>query len=368
MNPAKNSRKTAILVNMQMDHYACGYYRMAFPDMALRSNKKLNYASMKFDGPTTALTNIANDKCIYKAQRFHSEKHAKYFTAYLEQLKLKSDIKIIYDIDDILIAEDMPHYNPSTKEHKDTRQHLKTMMDIATNVSVSTVELGMYYSSVLGIPLSKFRVVPNFMPKWWSYTSKEPKKIPKDRRIRIGFPCSYSHFNHNPDNTSMDDFSHLTDLITRTCDVYEWVFFAHVPKKLWHLMEQGKITVVNGSDFLNYLGTVKSKNLDLIVAPLEDSKFNKCKSNIKLLEAAACRIPFVGQNISTYNKYTNSVFTSGTDLQNQINRIFASNKSLNDEINKNDAFMDSDKCEDRNNGWWLENNLHYHTDVYERLI
>lgn len=364
----KTPKKTAVLINMMADWYACGYYRMMFPDMALRSNTRMNYASMRFDGPTTALTNIANDKCIFKAQRFFSEQHVKYFQGYLDQLRMRVDAKIIYDIDDILIAEDMPHYNPSTAEHKETGPNLKIMMNISNAVTVSTVELGLYYHQKLKVGLEKFRVVPNFMPRWWTHTPRIAKDLPKDRRIRIGFPCSFSHFNHKSDGTTDDDFKHIVEFVKSTCDKYEWVFFAHVPKLLWPLLEQGKISVVGGSDFLNYLSCVKEKNLDLIVAPLENSAFNKCKSNIKLLEAASVRIPFVGQNISTYNKYTDSVFTTAGDLQNQINRIFASKKSLNAEINKNDAFMDSDTSEDRNKGWWLENNLHYHTDVFERLV
>lgn len=361
-------KKTAVLVNMQMDHYACGYYRMMFPDLALRNNTKIHYGSMRFDGLTTALTQIANDKCIFKAQRFHNEQHVRYFQAYLEQLRLRKNVKIIYDIDDILVGEDMPKYNPSTVEHEDTGPNLRIMMNVADIISVSTVELGMYYHKKLGIDLKKFRVVPNFMPKWWSYTPREKKKLPKGKRPRIGFPCSYSHFNHGKDETTNDDFKSIIQLVKDTCDKYEWVFFAHVPKLLWEELEQGKITVVNGSDFLNYLACVKSKNLDLIVAPLENIAFNQAKSNIKLLEAAACRIPFVGQDICTYNKYTKSVFANADQLQNQIDRIFKSDKTYNDEVNKNDAFMDSDNSEKRNAGWWLENNLHYHTDIYERLV
>lgn len=364
----KIDKKTAILINMQMDNHACGYYRMQFPDMALKSNGKMFYNSMQFNGPTTALTKSVNKNCIYKAQRFHSEHHNKYFKAYLEQLQTHNGVKVIYDIDDVLIGEDMPSWNPSTKEHKNTGMNLQSMLRVADVVSVSTVELGLYYHKKLQIDLKKFRVVPNFIPKWWSYTPPVEKKVPKYRKLRIGFPCSFSHFNHVADNTTTDDFAHLIQFVKDTVDKYEWVFFAHVPKLLWKELEEGKVTVTNGSPFLDYLNCVKSKNLDLVVAPLHDSEFNRCKSNIKLLEASSCRIPFVGQNITTYNKFTDSVFTTADDLQNQIDRIFKDDKSLNDEINNNSTFMDNDTTEDRNKGWWLENNLHYHTDIFERLI
>ena len=361
-------KKTAIVINMQMDHFACGYYRMAFPDMALRAQKEMFYSSIRFDGPSTSLSGSVNENCIFKAQRFHSENHTKYFQAYLSELQARKGVKVIYDIDDILIGEDMPPHNPSTPEHAKTGPNIQCMFKHADAVTVSTVELGMYYHTKLGIDLKKFRVVPNFIPQWWSYTPPVTKQVPKNRRLRIGFPCSFSHFNHSANATTQDDFSHIIDFIEATCDKYEWVFFAHVPKRLWHLLEQGKISTTSGSPFLNYLNCLKSKELDLVIAPLEDSKFNQAKSNIKLLEAAASRIPFLGQDICTYNKHTNSVFSDANALQNQIDRIFKDDKSLNAEINKNNAIMESGNTEDRNKGWWLENNLHYHTDVFDRLI
>jgi len=360
-------KKSAIVINMQMDHYACGYYRMMFPDMSLRAQDQVYYSSIRYDGPSTSLPKLSPN-VIVKAQRFHSEQHAKYFKAYLEQLKIQFNNKVIYDIDDILIGEDMPIHNPSRVNHTDTGKHLQTMMNSADMITVSTPELGMYYHKKLQVDLVKFRVLPNFMPKWWGYTPPIEKKVPTDRRLRIGFPCSYSHFNMMDNDTVQDDFHVLSSLIRETCDKYEWIFFGHCPKHLWDLFEQGKITITAGSDFLNYLNCVKSKNLDLIVAPLEDSPFNKCKSNIKLLESAACNIPFVGQDIITYNKYTNSVFSDGPSLQAQIDRIFKSDKTLNEEINKNNEFMDNDNSEDRNKGWWLEQNLHYHTDIFKRLV
>lgn len=361
-------KKKVALINACSDYYACGYYRMIFPDMALKTNSRLHYSSIRLNGPTTTLTQTLNDKCIFKAQRFHTDLHVKYFQSYLEKVSMQTGAKIIYDIDDILVAEHMPHYNASTKEHEKSRQNITSMMNIANIVSVSTVELGMYYHKTLGVDLSKFRVVPNFMPKWWSNAPIMDKSLPKNRRPRIGFPCSYSHFNHAVDNTTDDDFHHIIQFIKDTCGIYEWVFFAHVPKLLWEELEQNKISVVNGSDFLNYINCVNDKKLDILVAPLENIVFNQAKSNIKLLEAASSRIPFIGQDLCTYNKYTDSVFNDANDLQNQIDRILKSKKSLNDEINKNTDFMNNDKSETRNNGWWIENNLHYHTDIYERLV
>jgi hypothetical protein len=56
------------------------------------------------------------------------------------------------------------------------------------------------------------------------------------------------------------------------------------------------------------------RKMDLLIAPLVDNPFNRCKSNIKWLEFSALGIPMAGQNICTYNKYTNNLFNSANDL------------------------------------------------------
>ena len=42
--------------------------------------------------------------------------------------------------------------------------------------------------------------------------------------------------------------------------------------------------------------------LDISIAPLHDNPFNECKSELKVLEAGAKKIPFIGQDLATYNR------------------------------------------------------------------
>ncbi len=50
-----------------------------------------------------------------------------------------------------------------------------------------------------------------------------------------------------------------------------------------------------------YIKTLHSLNLDFMIAPRKDNYFNRCKSNLKYLEASMLRIPFIGQSFSDGN-------------------------------------------------------------------
>jgi len=49
-----------------------------------------------------------------------------------------------------------------------------------------------------------------------------------------------------------------------------------------------------------YPAKLASLNLDLALAPLEDSFFNRCKSNVRLLEYGACGYPVICSNLEAY--------------------------------------------------------------------
>ena len=51
-------------------------------------------------------------------------------------------------------------------------------------------------------------------------------------------------------------------------------------------------------------------NLNIGLAPLRDTEFNRCKSEIKWLEWASLNVPVIASNIETYNKLDNILLTS----------------------------------------------------------
>ena len=111
------------------------------------------------------------------------------------------------------------------------------------------------------------------------------------------------------------------------------------------------------SDIFNYPREMRYRKIDLLIAPLIDNRFNRCKSNIKWLEMAALGIPMIGQNICTYNKYTDQVFNGTDDIDNWIDRLFCRSDSrdfLANMLVKNRGLVDGIS---KNDGYWLEKNI-----------
>jgi hypothetical protein len=253
----------------------------------------------------------------------------------------------------------MPLYNSSRYDQKpEYSKHIRTIMANSTFVSVSTDELGQFYQEHFKLDKQKFRTVPNFIPHWWAGPRPDgPRKL--NKRLRIGFPCGFSHYDIKDMNNGIDDFSHITDMIRETCSEFEWVFFGQYPKCLFDLVIDKKITVINGSSFIHYLQFLRKLNIDMFVAPLIDNKFNQCKSNIKLLEGYAIGVPVIAQDMTTYNKYSNTVFKDSNTLYDHIVTL-SNQKKYNEAIKSNYEFIDHDETHE-NHRWWIENNMHYHT-------
>ena len=139
-------------------------------------------------------------------------------------------------------------------------------------------------------------------------------------------------------------------------DKYQWVFVGGIPKPLEDLATDGKIEVHRGSDLLNYPRELSQKNLDVVVAPLIDNIFNRCKSNIKFLEMSALGIPCICQDLIPYSPYTDLLFKTADDLQDKIDSVLRYKKRYLKLVKEKRRIIDYG---DHNspNGWWLEKNL-----------
>jgi O-antigen biosynthesis protein len=142
-------------------------------------------------------------------------------------------------------------------------------------------------------------VLPNYVdPLDW----EEPKRNEGDR-VRIGIVGSVAYYN---DAEVIEDY--LVELSNRK-DV-TLVLFGLQDKKfrsenklveaiykkdyeLWNKV--GDIEHVGAVPMHEYFETLNNLKLDLMLIPRKDNYFNRCKSNIKFLEAGMCEIPVVAQ-------------------------------------------------------------------------
>jgi hypothetical protein len=244
-------------------------------------------------------------------------------------------------------------------------------MELCDIITVSTVELRDLYHKYFNIPLNKFIVIQNYLPRWWIGESfnlgRQMYQFQQQRkRPTLAFCCSTNHFDIKNANNGQDDFSHLIPWIIKNVDKYQFAFVGGIPQQLQDLVKNGKIQYQPPSDIFNYPREMQLRKIDLLIAPLIDNAFNRCKSNIKFLEFSALGIPMCGQNICTYNKYTKLVFNTGSDIDQICDKLFFSADS--EEFYKNIIIEQRNIIDSPSklslNGFWLEKNISPYYKLY----
>lgn len=366
-------------INFRGDNFGCGFYRQVFPALALQTVMGCQYQFRITD----CLSLIADPKFflndggvrLVRMQRWYGAEKARYVREFLKPLSQRLGFWLVYQIDDVLLYDEIPAYNVAKPYYHPDKvgTSVKEIMDDCDFITVTTKELADLYSEKLSIPYQKFIIIPNYLPRWWigdAFNYDRQMNLYKSTRNkpRIAMACSMNHFDAKNQNNGIDDFSDIVPWIehhVKQNDI-QFIFVGGVPKQLQKYVPTKQIEYQPPSDILNYPREMQLRKMDLLLAPLVNNKFNQCKSNIKWLEFSALGIPMFGQNISTYNKYTNQVFNNANDLENIVYSLFhapTAEKTYSDIIVKNRQLVEKgDKYESR--GYWLEANVHKYVNLY----
>lgn len=361
-------------VNYWGDKCGCGWYRVGFPSMALQTMVGGAHHFMHTDSEmiiADANFYAQTHTTMVRMQRWYRPEQLKFVKEFLKPLSQQIGMFLVYEIDDVLVYDEIPNYNIAKPAYSPQRIGNSPMqiMKLCDLVTVTTPQIKDLYVESFGIDPNKILVIPNYLPRWWigesfnlgrsMYFWKEHNKRP-----RLAFACSTNHFDVENKNGGVDDFSHLTDWIRKNVDKYQFVFVGGIPKPLTDLVQQRKIEYQPPSDIFNYPREIINRGFDLLLAPLIDNKFNRCKSNIKYLEYAAVGIPMAGQNMVTYQRCSDLLFDTGEDIDKIVYDLFwapdAEERYKNIIINRRKQ-IDGDE---KNTGWWLERNLDKWYDLY----
>jgi hypothetical protein len=207
----------------------------------------------------------------------------------------KKKIPFICDIDDYWI---LPKYNPSYKFYRAyIKNGIKDAISFADAVTCTTLQLK---EKVLEFN-QNVHILPNAIDlsqEQWN------KKI--EHKPTIGWVGGLSH---------TYDIQLLRDQIKPICEEYGYRFLMgghHEYHAVWSEMEK-LITNTNRANrpqwFERREGTTANKygefysEIDIALAPLQDSKFNRCKSELKILEAAAYKLPIFVSEVEPYTNH-----------------------------------------------------------------
>ena len=347
------------ILSVNADRFACGHYRIIWPDQVINSRHE-NFQINTLEALPTFPSFYEGISKI-KVQRPCSSQHIKYFQ-WLQEIKNKTNLKVIYEVDDIILSEDIPKYNSNKDFFHSQRENIISLMKyFCDEILTPSVILSEYYKDKTGN--NNVSVIPNYVPKiWMDRFFSEEKMLDRytksKSKPKILFPVSASHFDYKNKNNGLDDFTHITDLITKTVDDFEWIFFTSYPLSLHKLVTEGKIKCYSFQNIYDYPYIIDKIEPNLIVAPLSDSIFNQCKSDIKLKEACSMGIPSIMQDLAPYKKAFLK-FKTGSELADLIKLTLKDESSYINYCKEARSFAEDN---------WLENeeNIGKHIACYTK--
>lgn len=346
-------------INYYADYAGCGWWRMIAPEVLMNINNK---------AIISGLTTMVLDPRFYagiKAVRLQRQATPiqLQFLKFLKQGADHHNFKIIYEIDDIIIKDDIPDYNRCKVafESKEIMQSCLEMMKMSDEISVTCQYMKDYYISKTGN--KNITVIPNYPAKMWMDGHYDFRKIQKDfqtnkKKPRIAYVGSGTHIDVMNKTNQKDDFAHVVDDIISSRKDIQWVWVGCFPLACKPFIDRGEMEFVQWFPLMELWKAYTTTNINAVIAPLQNNVFNNAKSNIKYLEASTCGIPGIFQDMVTY-KDAPMRFTTGAELIDQIKALTKDESTYMKYSKKAREYADT---------MWLDDHLDEFVELYYTKI
>jgi len=343
-------KKQYIFASTHIDAGVCSYYRILFFSQLLAQKY---YPKVALHDSRLLFCNMNSFPVLssFRLQRACSPCDFNWLYDVLLPAKKQYGFPFIYEIDDILVQEDIPKYNCFRDIFQDGKDGVPVYMNECDAITVTCAPLADYYSRKFSIPREKFHILPNYLPRYFFDSYDETVIVnrivtQKKRRKRICFSCGMSHFDLKKTGEG-DDFSDILDWIIENRRKYHFIFHGGFPPAL-NPYADDFIRVPFGP-FLDYPRIRRSIRADLYIQPLRHSEFNECKSPIKLLESWAEGSVTFAQDLRCYKKIApKACFDTPETLDRMVDALFADPEAQLQLIRSNYARMKD---------YWLDNHL-----------
>jgi glycosyltransferase involved in cell wall biosynthesis len=197
---------------------------------------------------------------------------------------LSSGKPVIYEVDDLLT--DLPEGHNLKFWAGETAELLPRLLPRVTAITVSTPLLAREFSSMT----SCIHVVPNLVDT----ELFRPAPTKSTGPVVIGFCATATHAH---------DLQSIQEALFRVAERYgnkvAFSFMGHATSRFSTL--PGFRFVDFQKDYESYGKALSSSGIDIAIVPLQDNRFNRCKSNIKWLEYSACGIAGIYADLPPYN-------------------------------------------------------------------
>lgn len=201
----------------------------------------------------------------------------------MESLHREPGLEVTLVIDDLWTA--VPAQNPvSSRLPRDVHERLRHISLLSDCLVFTTDPL----REALSVGHDNAHVIPNALPEW-IWNAGMPAKRQRSGKPRIGWAGATQHGG---------DLAFLNEVVRATEHAADWVFLGMCPETLLHSVHDTRPMV----PFEKYPGTLAALNIDLAIAPLADNAFNRCKSQLKILEYGILGIPSIAADLDPYRQ------------------------------------------------------------------
>lgn len=359
------------IIHYCADQSGCAFWRMIWPGDELLANNKsviMTLYQMVFNAA------FYQGITAVRLQRQCTE-HQKNFIEFLRKVsdefkkQTGKGFKIIWEVDDLIGPyECLPKYNVCTKSFKDEKimETVKQILPLCDEMVCVSEPMREHYKKHLGY--DRISVIPNYMPKSWGDRGFDIERRMESYRNNKEKPCivyagSATHFDLENATNQMDDFAHVVDDIIRDIigpKKFKWVFIGGLPMKLRQFMGRG-VEFHNWCAITDYMELLKSVNAQVMIAPLADNVFSRCKADIKLSEGGALGIPVVAQNLDCYNKNNEWkwLFNTSSEMFDHIDNILKDEETYRNSVEISRQYAEKRWLKDHLEEWMLMYNTPY---------
>ena len=187
----------------------------------------------------------------------------------------------VVDIDDYWV---LPKYNPAYPAYRSgIKQAIKDAINYADAVITTTPALASQIREIN----ENVIIASNCL----DYTHKQWEAVPMERtdKVKVGWIGGVTH---------EEDLKLIADQI-KGLDI-EFYICGYTPGDIWNRIAKSmpNAKIVEGTSVFEY-GEVY-RHFDIVIAPLQDTKFNNCKSELKIIEASAYKKPIICSAVYPY--------------------------------------------------------------------
>lgn len=255
------------------DRTGCGEYRIMAPTRVLLDSGKVEGGlTARIFGPSEIMR-INPDVIVCQRQLAEHQVRA------LKRYKKRSSAFLVYDLDDLVTVGWNRRVKQSDRD--EVKRLLRTGLGVCDRFIASTPRIADEY----GQWCRETTIVPNYLPmdRWGNVSASRLGR----QKPRIGWAGGSSH---------VADLEMISDVVKVLQHEVEWVFLGLCPEALRPFVHE----YYEGVTIEGYPARLASLNLDLALAPLVDSDFNRARSSLRILEYGVLGYPVIASDMPSY--------------------------------------------------------------------